>query len=170
MTNFTHLRRAGLTLVAAGLVTVLLTACPGPPVSRDHRDTTAPALAMSIAGTKANPGGVDDVAFGSTTDLSTAGAQILMKAADSGGVSFVELWMTEKEICSGVIVGPGLAGRPATRTDATVTATDAPSTLTAVSRIEATTHKKGCTYSFGCGARPATLPTPRRTSRQRRRQ
>lgn len=90
---------------------MLLTACPGRSVSRDHRDTTAPALAMSIAGTKANPGGVDDVAFGSTTDLSAAGAQILMKAADSGGVSFVELWMTGKEICSGVIVGPGLAGR-----------------------------------------------------------
>jgi len=148
MTNCAHLRRASLTVVAACLSTVALTACPGPPVTRDRQDTTAPVLAMSIAGTRANPGGVDDVAFGSTTDLSAAGAQILIKAADSGGVSFVELWMTEKEMCSGVIVGPGLAGSPAARTDGDVTTTDAPSTLTAVFRIEATTRKKGCLYSF----------------------
>ena len=161
MTNFAHLRRAGLTVVAAGLVTVLLTACPGPPVSRDRQDTTAPALAMSIAGTKANPGGVDDVAFGSATDLSAAGAQILIKAADSGGVSFVELWMTEKEICGGVIVGSGLAGRPSARTDGTVTTQDAPSTLTAVFRIEATTRKKGCTYNFEVwGAASNAADTP----------
>ena len=125
-----------------------LTACPGQPTSRDHNDATPPVLTMSIAGTEQNPGGLDDVAFGSTTALSTSGAQILIKAADDHGVSFVELWLTEKKVCEGVIVGPGLAGAPAARTVGNVTPTEAPSTLTAVFRIESTNHQRDCTYTF----------------------
>ncbi len=146
-------------VVAAGL----LTACPGQPTSRDHNDTTPPVLTFSIAGTAQNPGGIDDIAFGTTTALSPAGAQLLIKASDNNGVSFVELWMTEKKDCGGVIVGPGLAGAPSARTVGTVTPTQAPSTLTAAFKIEATNRQKGCAYTFdvwGKAQNAADTPVP----------
>jgi hypothetical protein len=148
MNQPSRLIRTGRVVAAATVVTVL-TACPGQKTTRDHHDTTAPTLTMSIAGTKQNPGGIDDnIAAGSTTDLSPTGAQILIKAADGGGVAYVELWLTEKEACPGIIAGPTLAGKAAARTNGTVTATDAPSSLTAAFRIEPANRKPGCTYSF----------------------
>jgi len=135
-------------IVVAAMV-VLLVACNGSPTTRDPNDTTAPILTMSIAGTKQNPGGIDDnIAAGSTTELRPQGAQILIKASDGGGVAFVELWLTEKEACPGVNVGPTLAGKAAARTDGTVTATQAPSSLTAAYRIEPAGRKVGCLYTF----------------------
>ena len=106
---------------------------------------------MSIAGTRQNPGGIDDnIAAGSTTDLRPEGAQILIKATDNDGVAFVELWLTEKEQCPGVVAGPTLAGQAAARTNGTVTPTQAPSSLTAAYRIEptGTGRKPGCLYTF----------------------
>ncbi len=133
----------------AALMISLLSSCNGSPTSRDTNDSTPPSLTMSIAGTKQNPGGIDDnIAPGSTTDLRPRGAQILIKATDSGGVSFVELWLTEKEACPGVIAGPTLAGKAAARTNGTVTATQAPSSLTAAFRIEPAGRKTGCLYTF----------------------
>lgn len=127
----------------------LLAGCNGSPTTRDTSDSTAPSLTMSIAGTKQNPGGIDDnIAAGSTTELRPQGAQILIKGTDSGGVAFVELWLTEKEACPGVIAGPTLAGKAAARTNGTVTATQAPSSLTAAFRIEPAGRKAGCSYIF----------------------
>jgi hypothetical protein len=141
-------RNTGRIAMVAAMVT-LLAACPGSPTTRDTNDSTAPSLTMSIAGTKQNPGGIDDnIAPGSTTELRPQGAQILIKATDSGGVSFVELWLTEKEACPGVNTGPSLAGKAAARTNGTVTATKAPSSLTAAYRIEPAGRKVGCTYTF----------------------
>ncbi len=148
--------------IAAAVMIGLLSACDGSSTSRDTNDSTPPSLTMSIAGTKQNPGGIDDnIAAGSTTELRPQGAQILIKATDSGGVSFVELWLTEKEACPGVITGPGLAGKAAARTNGTVTATQAPSSLTAVYRIEPAGRKTGCTYTFevwGAADNAATVP------------
>jgi hypothetical protein len=154
-----HIGHGLAIVVAAGL----LTACPGQPTSRDHNDTTPPVLTFSIAGTAQNPGGIDDIAFGTTTALSPAGAQLLIKATDDNGVSFVELWLTEKKECAGVIVGPGLAGAPSARTVGTVTPTQAPSSLTAAFKIEATNRQRGCIFTFdvwGKAQNAADTPVP----------
>ncbi len=155
-------RNDGRVAILGATLIVLLVACNGSPTTRDTNDSTAPTLTMSIAGTKQNPGGIDDnIAAGSTTELRPQGAQILIKASDSGGVSFVELWLTEKEACPGVNAGPTLAGKAAARTDGTVTATQAPSTLTAAFRIEPAGRKVGCTYTFevwGQADNAATTP------------
>jgi hypothetical protein len=156
-----------IAIVGAAMI-VLLVACNGSPTTRDTNDSTAPALTMSIAGTKQNPGGIDDnIAAGSTTELRPQGAQILIKASDSGGVSFVELWLTEKEACPGVTAGPTLAGKAAARTNGTVTATQAPSSLTAAFRIEPAGRKVGCTYTFevwGEADNAATTPVHAKSS------
>ena len=144
----TNLRYRRRWLIRAILPVALLTACPGQPASRDHNDATAPVLTFAVAGTKQNPGGIDDIAFGTTTELSAAGAQLLIKATDDDGVSFVELWMTEREDCVGVLVGPGSATAPAARVVGNVTPTEAPSSLTAAFRIESTNRKPGCIYQF----------------------
>jgi hypothetical protein len=146
-------------VVAAGL----LTACPGQPTPRDHNDATPPVLTFSIAGTAQDPGGIDDIAFGTTTPLSPAGAQLIIKATDDDGVSFVELWLTEKKECPGVIVGPGLAGAPSARTVGTVTPTEAPSSLTAVFKVEVANRQQGCTFTFdvwGKAQNAADTPVP----------
>ncbi len=147
MSSSVRLHRCRVAVAAVALAAVVLSAC-GDPASRDRNDATAPVLTMSIAGTKANPGGIDDVAFGTTTELSPSGAQVLIKAADDDGVSVVELWMTEKKQCPGVVVGPGLAGAPAAKVVGNVTPTEAPSSLVAIFRVDATNRQVGCTYSF----------------------
>lgn len=57
-------------------------------------------------------------------------------------------WLTEKEACPGVIAGPTLAGKAAARTNGSVTATQAPSSLTAAFRIEPAGRKSGRLYTF----------------------
>ncbi len=120
----------------------------GEPASRDLNDATPPNITISVAGTRANPGGIDEIGFGTTTDLSASGAQVLVKATDDDGVANVELWLTEKRQCQGVTTGPGLAGAPAARVVGNVTPTQAPADLTAIFRIDSTSRRSGCLYTF----------------------
>jgi hypothetical protein len=150
---------AGASLVG---VVLTLTACPGPPTTRDLNDSTAPTITLKIAGLLSNPGGVDDVPVGTTVAVSPGGTTLWATADDPNGVSSVELWYTEQKDCGGTITGPGLVSSPAAKTLGTVTPTQAPNSLSATKAIAMATHAEhGCVYTFkvwGKATNAATAP------------
>lgn len=127
---------------------LLLAACEGESTTRDHQDASPPTIAISVAGKKGNPGGIDEAPFGSTTELTPSGAEILVTANDDGGVSAVELWMTETAQCPGVNQGPSLAGAPTATAKGNLTDTQAPSQLLVTTRLDPANRRPNCTYLF----------------------
>ena len=143
------------------VVTSMLIACPGAPTTRDKNDTTPPNITLTVTASANTADGIEIVAFGSTVNLKPPGGTALIKAENAKGVAWVELWMTQEKDCSGVKVGPGLAGAPTKHVDGNVTDTSAPSSLTAGVDINLLPLVHGCTYKFdvwGKAANAATTP------------
>ncbi|MFD4422251.1 hypothetical protein ACFWN7_12220 [Agromyces sp. NPDC058484] len=159
--------------VGASLI-LLLTACAGPPVTRDAGDTSAPELSLTVTAAKEVDTGLLTVPFGKGKDieLTMPGGTITVKADDPGGVSYVELWMTIGETCP---IGDdlsqstpgGLTGKPAARAEGEVTDTQAPSSLTVGYDINTLDLQSGCIYRFtvwGQAANAATTPVMGKSS------
>lgn len=155
----TPLKRMTGTVLLALTSALVLAACPGADVTRDLNDSTAPTLSLRITASKNTGDGTETVTLGQPAELKGNGGSALIVADDDDGVAWVEFWLTETESCPGVIVGPGLAGAPATRVEGTVTSTDAPSSLTAGYDVNLRSLKPGCEYTFDVWGKAANAAT-----------
>lgn len=158
--------RHAIRYLAAASCLPLITACPGPPVTRDTDDTSPPELSLTVTAAKDVDSGLSTVSFGTDVELVMPGGSLLVKAEDPGGVSVVELWMTTTVTCpvGDDLVeqqGPGIATAPVARAEGEVTDTQAPSSLTVSFDINTLELQAGCTYAFdvwGTAANAATTP------------
>ncbi|MFD4422431.1 hypothetical protein ACFWN7_13145 [Agromyces sp. NPDC058484] len=162
-----RIRKTELVLGVTASTILLLTACQGPPVTRDTGDTTAPELSLTVTAAKQVDTGLLSITGQKNVELTMPGGTIAVKAEDPGGVSYVELWMTIGETCPigddlSQKDGPGLRdGKPMARAEGEVTDMQAPSSLTVGYDINTLAFQPGCIYSFdvwGKAANAATTP------------
>jgi hypothetical protein len=114
-------------------------------------------MTLTVTASSTAAGGLVQVAPGSTVVLTAPGGSALIKASDDDGVSWVELWMGKVESCDGSINHFDFAR--AKRVEGDVSATEAPTSLTAGVDINLLRLRSGCTYTFEVGGRSANAAT-----------
>ncbi len=161
-------RRVSATAIA--LLVLVIAACDGedddggsggpPTVPRDLTDTTAPTIHLSITASPNTDSGLEELAPGSNVTLEAPGGSVIVMAEDTGGVGWVEFWMTETRTCGGTTTGPGLAGAPTERVEGDLSST-APQSLSAGIDINTMNLRSDCVYRWevwGEAANAATTP------------
>lgn len=154
--------------IAVAFIALTVAACNGegdgdggsPTVPRDLTDATAPTIHLSITASPNTDSGLEELAPGSNVTLEAPGGSVIVMAEDTGGVGWVEFWMTETRDCGGTITGPGLSGAPTERVNAALSST-APQSLSAGLDINTMTLRSDCVYRWkvwGQAANAATNP------------